>query len=243
MSVYGWRFAALGLLKLVSDSLNFAGPMLLNALVGYAGAERPRHPPAHHGLLPERGSAAYGFAAAAALTAAATAKAFLNAHYSFGQAVLAAKAKAALGAAVFGATLSTRAAPAAAFSDGDVTTLASVDADRAAGLFATAHELWSLPLQILVALALLYTQVRFAFLAGLAVVLAVVPANRALASRIEAASARMLAWKGVRLAAVGDVLRGATAVKAAGWEPAFAARVRNGGRGRGGGRGWGWRMA
>ena len=35
----------------------------------------------------------------------------------------------------------------------------SVDADRVVALATSAHELWSLPVQILVALVLLYTQV------------------------------------------------------------------------------------
>lgn len=38
-------------------------------------------------------------------------------------------------------------------------TLMSVDADRVVALATSAHELWSLPVQIVVALALLYTQV------------------------------------------------------------------------------------
>lgn len=38
-------------------------------------------------------------------------------------------------------------------------TLMSVDADRVVALANSAHELWSLPVQIVVALVLLYTQV------------------------------------------------------------------------------------
>jgi ATP-binding cassette subfamily C (CFTR/MRP) protein 10 len=41
----------------------------------------------------------------------------------------------------------------------DVSTLMSVDTSRAINLAASVHEFWSLPLQILVALYLLYTQV------------------------------------------------------------------------------------
>lgn len=43
---------------------------------------------------------------------------------------------------------------------GRVQTLMSVDADRVVNLCLSFHELWSLPLQILVALWLLYTQAR-----------------------------------------------------------------------------------
>ena len=39
----------------------------------------------------------------------------------------------------------------------------SVDADRIVNLCTSLHELWSLPLQILAALVLLYTQVSYGF--------------------------------------------------------------------------------
>ena len=110
-------------------------------------------------------------------------------------------------------------------SPGDITTLATLDVDRVGAALAAAHEAWTLPLQVAIALALLYTQVRWAFAAGLAVALALVPANRALARCIEAASGRQQAWRGARLGAVGDLLRGITAVKTGGWEPAFRARI------------------
>ena len=45
------------------------------------------------------------------------------------------------------------------FSAGQLQTLMSVDADRVVNLCSSLHELWSLPLQILAALILLYTQV------------------------------------------------------------------------------------
>jgi ATP-binding cassette, subfamily C (CFTR/MRP), member 10 len=47
----------------------------------------------------------------------------------------------------------------AAFSSGGVQTLMSVDADRVVNLCSSLHDLWSLPLQIGVALVLLYSQV------------------------------------------------------------------------------------
>ena len=71
----------------------------------------------------------------------------------------------------------------------------SVDADRVVNLCLSLHELWSLPLQIAIALWLLYTQVQCAFLAGLALVLLLIPVNRALAVRIQAASIKMMAAK------------------------------------------------
>jgi len=275
--VYGTRWLSLGLLKLLSDSLNFAGPMLLNALVGFvtprgdgdgsdAGGISPPSPLLVF-LLPHRGSPAFGFAAAALLALAAVSKAFLNSRYSFGMASLSAALRSSLGSAVHGAALagggarspatpggasrggqrgepgpsssssppsslsdpSSSSAP-PSFSDGDVATLASVDVDRAASGPGAAHELWSQPLQVAAALALLYGQVRLAFLAGVAVVLALIPLNRLLATRIGAATREMMVFKGARLAVVAELARGdgggAAAIKASGWEAAFGARVR-----------------
>ena len=225
VSVYGREWAALGGIKVASDGLNFAGPLLLNALVSYVA-------PRHRGRSSDAASTttlpSYGLACAAGLAVAACCKALLSAAYSFRLARLSARCKTALGAAVHGAALTIVPGGAVdgAADEGGVATLAAVDVDRAAGALGSLHEAWSLPIQTVVALFLLHRQVQWAFLAGVAVVAAVVPANRALAQRIDAASTTMLAWKGVRLTALAELLRGATAVKAAGWEPAFGARAR-----------------
>lgn len=57
-------------------------------------------------------------------------------------------------------TMMLSAADMANFSAGMQQTLMSVDADRVVNLCTSLHELWSLPLQILTALILLYTQVN-----------------------------------------------------------------------------------
>lgn len=68
-------------------------------------------------------------------------------------------------------------------------------------------------------------QVRYAFLAGLAVVVLLVPVNRWLATKIEAASERMMAHKDARLQLMGELLRGIHQVKLSAWEPRFITKV------------------
>ena len=101
----------------------------------------------------------------------------------------------------------------------------SVDADHVLGLFGGFHELWSLPLQIGIALFLLYKQVQFAFLAGLTLVILIIPLNKLLATSIQSASISMMTAKDRRIAIISELLRGIRAVKAAGWESMFARRV------------------
>ncbi len=69
-------------------------------------------------------------------------------------------------------------------------------------------------------------QVRLAFLGGLAVVLLLVPINKWLAKRIEAATNTKMTFKDLRVKRTGELLRGIHQIKAAAWEPAFMAHVR-----------------
>ena len=66
---------------------------------------------------------------------------------------------------------------------------------------------------------------RYAFLAGLAVVVLLIPVNRWLATKIEGASERMMAHKDARLQLMGELLRGIHQVKLSAWEPRFIRKV------------------
>lgn len=69
------------------------------------------------------------------------------------------------------------------------------------------------------------SQVKFAFLAGLAVVVLLIPLNRWLATKIETASTRMMAYKDTRLQRMGELLYGILQIKMSMWEPCFIKKV------------------
>eukprot|EP00891_Asterochloris_glomerata_P003413 jgi/Astpho2/3413/e_gw1.00054.14.1_t len=186
---YGLPYLGLGFLKLGSDILNLAGPLLLTT------------------------------------SCALVVQALLNSHYSYQQGLLACKLRAAVTCIVFKKTLLVSAVDMSAFSTGMVQTLMSVDADRVVNLCMSLHDLWSLPVQIGIALFLLYTQVKYAFLAGLAVVLLLVPINRWLALKIQRASEDMMAYKDVRVKVLAELLRGIHQIKMCVWEQGFVAKV------------------
>lgn len=75
---------------------------------------------------------------------------------------MACQLRASLTCMVFKKTLLVGSADMVAFSSGAVQTLMSVDADRVVNLCLSVHELWSLPVQIGIALYLLWTQVSLA---------------------------------------------------------------------------------
>jgi len=107
----------------------------------------------------------------------------------------------------------------------DLATLAGVDAPRLVNAISSLMELWSLPLQALFCMLLLYAQVRLAFSAGVALFCALAPVNRRLAQLIGDASARMMSAKDARVSAAAGLLRSVRVAKMHGWEAALARRV------------------
>jgi ATP-binding cassette subfamily C (CFTR/MRP) protein 10 len=223
VAAFAREWAALGALKLAGDALGFLPVWALSQLLLALA------PPPPGGAGPAAAAAARARAARAAalLAAALAARAVLSVQYSFRAGVLGARARAGLQALCLRQTLSlpSAAARGAAAGAGRLQALAAVDAERVSSLGGGLHEAAALPLQIAAALALLYSQVRGAFLAALAVCLLLIPANRALAVRIAAASARGAAARDARLRALSEALRSARALKAAQWEAAAAARA------------------
>ncbi|KAH7623235.1 hypothetical protein Ndes2526B_g01656 [Nannochloris sp. 'desiccata'] len=152
-------------------------------------------------------------------------KAFLNAQFSYRQGVISSQVRAALTSLCFRQSLSLSTSQVSTVGSGRIQTLMAVDADKVLGLFIGFHELWSLPFQIGLALNLLYIQVHFAFLAGLILVLLIIPLNKLLANGIQRASVTMMAAKDQRIAIIAELLKGNRVIKACNWEKAFAARV------------------
>lgn len=128
-SAYGSTYAVIGLLKLASDALNFAGPVLLNALLRHLSGI-PSSPNSRSsgksdalggggGLLPDPSRPAFGYAAAGGLAAALVLKALLGGQYGYRQGLLAAQLRAAITSSVYRKALLLNAASLAAVGTGE----------------------------------------------------------------------------------------------------------------------------
>ncbi|KAL8170790.1 hypothetical protein V2J09_022594 [Rumex salicifolius] len=173
---YGWPYLRLAFLKVFSDCLGFAGPLLLNRLINFL----------------EKGSGStegYVIAASLGLTS------LLN---------LAGRSK---------------------FSEGEIQTFMSVDADRTVNLCNSFNDIWSLPLQIGVALYLLYTQVDFAFVSGVTITVLLIPVNKWIAKMIARATEAMMTHKDERIRRTGELFTYIRTLKMYGWELHFMDRV------------------
>ncbi|XP_020268555.1 ABC transporter C family member 13 [Asparagus officinalis] len=207
---YGWPYLCLGVLKGVNDAIGFLGPLLLNRLLRFL----------------EQGSGhTDGYILALSLGLTSIFKSFLDTQYSYHLMKLKLKLRSSLMTMVYHKCLHISLSERSKFSEGEVQTFMSIDTDRTVNLCNSFHDMWSMPLQICVALYLLYTQVRFAFVAGLVITILLIPVNKWISTLIARATEGMMKEKDERIRGAGELLSYIRTLKMYGWESIFADRL------------------
>ncbi|XP_021717121.1 ABC transporter C family member 13-like isoform X2 [Chenopodium quinoa] len=205
-SSYGWPYLRLGVLKVFNDCIGFAGPLLLNKLIQF---------------LQQGSGGVNGFLLAVSLGLTSFLKSVLDTQYTYHLAILKLKLRAGIMTVIYQKCLSVSLAEKTNFSEGEIQTFMSVDADRAVNLCNSFHDIWSLPLQIGIALYLLYTQVSFAFVAGITITVFLIPVNKWIAKLIANATDKMMKQKDERIRRTGELLTYIRTLKMYCWEILF----------------------
>ncbi|TVU12290.1 hypothetical protein EJB05_45926, partial [Eragrostis curvula] len=207
---YGWTYLRLGLLKVINDSISFISPLLLNKFIKF---------------LQQGSDGMDGYVLAICLGLTSLVKSFLDSQYSFRLAKLKLMLRSSIMGLVYRKCLCLSLAERSRFSEGEIQTFMSVDADRTINLCNSLHDAWSLPLQIGVALYLLYMQVNYAFLSGLAITIILIPVNKWISTRIAGATEKMMKQKDGRISCAGELLAHIRTVKMYSWEKLFTERL------------------
>uniref|UniRef100_A0A803MC08 ABC-type xenobiotic transporter n=1 Tax=Chenopodium quinoa TaxID=63459 RepID=A0A803MC08_CHEQI len=205
-SAYGWPYLRLGVLKVFNDCIGFAGPLLLNKLIQF---------------LQQGSGGVDGFLLAVSLGLTSFLKSVLDTQYTYHLAILKLKLRAGIMTVIYQKCLSVSLAEKTNFSEGEIQTFMSVDADRTVNLCNSFHDIWSLPLQIGIALYLLYTQVSFAFVAGITITVLLIPVNKWIAKLIASATDKMMKQKDERIRRTGELLTYIRTLKMYCWEILF----------------------
>ncbi|GLT38273.1 hypothetical protein SLA2020_125310 [Shorea laevis] len=204
---YGWPYLRLGLLKVFNDCIGFVGPLLLNKLIRF---------------LQQGSGHLDGYVLAISLGLVSVFKSFSDTQYSFHLSKLKLKLRSSMMTVIYRKCLMVSIAERTKFSEGEIQTFMSIDADRAVNLCNSFHDIWSLPLQIGVALYLLYTQVKLAFMSGLAITILLIPVNKWISELIASATEKMMKQKDERIRRTGELLTNIRTLKMYGWELLFS---------------------
>ena len=167
---FGWEFYLIGILKLGSDILGFCGPLLLNELVQFVETSEV--------------DSTDGYYYVGGLLLVTAGGALCNAHFNMGMVQVNLKIKAAVMTEIYRKVLALRKVEIQRFSSGEIINFLNTDTSRIVNSCASFHSLWSQPLQVGIALYLLYQQLGISFLAGVIFVIILIPINRVLAKKI-----------------------------------------------------------
>ncbi|KAL8596852.1 hypothetical protein ACOMHN_060660 [Nucella lapillus] len=109
---------------------------------------------------------------------------------------------------------------------GQAVNLMSVDAeDICHTLCTTASDMWTAPLRVIVVMGLLYNLLGPSMLAGVLVLLAMVPINSVVTGRLDTKQTELMDLKDTRLKIFTEVVNGIKILKMNAWEPSFLRMV------------------
>uniref|UniRef100_A0A5K3FLF1 ABC transmembrane type-1 domain-containing protein n=1 Tax=Mesocestoides corti TaxID=53468 RepID=A0A5K3FLF1_MESCO len=91
---------------------------------------------------------------------------------------------------------------------GEITNLMSIDAQRFCALMLNIHALWSAPLQVAVAIYLLWGELGPSVLAGIGILLAMIPINAFVARKSKILQEKQLKTTDSRIKLISEILNG-----------------------------------
>lgn len=211
ISLFAPEFILSGLLKLSQDLLGFAQPLLLSRLISFASSHSTSTPqPLSHGLL-----------TASLMLLASLSQTSLLQSYFFRVMSTALRAEAGTITLLFSKSLTSANPP----PSGELLNLQSVDADRIGDSIPYFHILWSGPLQIAVALGLLYLQLGPSTLVGVFVILLLIPVNALLAKLDASLESTLMNRRDDRGKRTGELWRAIGVVRMYGWQSPFTTLI------------------
>ncbi|XP_076766694.1 multidrug-Resistance like Protein 1 isoform X1 [Xylocopa sonorina] len=208
---FGTTFLFGALLKFVQDVVIFSSPQILKLLIAFIDAG---HEPMWKGYL-----------YAILLLATATFQTLILSQYFHRMFLVGLRIRTALIAAIYRKALRMSNAARKESTVGEIVNLMSVDAQRFMDLTAYINMIWSAPLQIVLALYFLWDILGPAVLAGLAVLLILIPINVLITNRVKTLQIRQMKFKDERVKLMNEVLNGMKVLKLYAWEPSFEAQI------------------
>lgn len=210
---YGGYFLATGLLKIVNDAAVFVGPLMISRITafieGSAGGEPIETVYLYTALL-------FGGATVQSLAIAQ----YFQRGYRLGLRV-----RAGIGQAVYRKALALSHEERARFGVGAIVSYMQIDAAKLGDSMPYLHLIWSAWLQVIIATGMLWAQVGPSGLAGILVLLLLMPLNTKVAKLQMQLTKRTMAARDRRVKFTNEVVAGMRILKFFAWEPSFAAAI------------------
>ncbi|KAJ2863548.1 hypothetical protein GGH94_003542, partial [Coemansia aciculifera] len=213
----GAPFALAGALKLIQDAIQFLQPVLLSLLLGFVSS--------HATDSPQPMSFGY-FYAGSLLVLQGIQTLFLHQYFQLCMAT-GMKVKSSLTTAIFKKAMRLSNETRQEYTTGSISTLFSVDVERIGGVTDYAHIVWSGPLQIVLAIGLLYNTLGWSVFAGVAVMVVSIPLNGWITKRMRELQIGQMKNKDKRTTMIDEALSGVKVIKLYAWERLFLGKIQH----------------
>ncbi|XP_049667223.1 ATP-binding cassette sub-family C member 2 isoform X2 [Accipiter gentilis] len=197
--------------KLVHDGLVFVSPQLLKLLIAF--------------VSDEESFAWQGYLYAILLFLTALIQSLCLQQYFSLCFQLGINVRASLIAAIYKKALTMSSATRKESTVGETVNLMSADAQRFMDTANFVHQLWSSPLQIILSIVFLWRELGPSVLAGIAVIVLLIPINGFLVAKAKTIQVRNMKNKDERMKTMNEILNGIKILKLFAWEPSFEKRV------------------
>nr|CAB3501191.1 unnamed protein product [Digitaria exilis] len=206
-----WHVAVTAFYALVYNVATYVGPYLIDSLVQYLNGDE-RY--ANQGPL-----------LVLAFIVAKVFECLSQRHWFFRLQQTGIRARSALVAVVYQKSLKLSSQSRRSRTNGEMINIVSVDADRV-GIFAWfMHDLWLVPLQVGMAMFILYSTLGLASLAALGATVAIMLANVPPGKLQEKFQEKLMDSKDVRMKATSEILQNMRILKLQGWEMKFLSKI------------------
>ncbi|XP_018309824.1 multidrug resistance-associated protein 1 isoform X2 [Mycetomoellerius zeteki] len=207
---FGATFMFGAFLKLIQDIMTFISPQILKLLIDFIEGDEPMWKGYFYSVL---------------LLLTAMLQTLVLSQYFHRMFLVGLRIRTALIAAIYRKALRMSNAARKESTLGEIVNLMSVDAQRFMDLTAYINMIWSAPLQIVLALYFLWNILGPAVLAGLAVMIILIPVNALIANKVKTLQIRQMKSKDERVKLMNEVLNGIKVLKLYAWEPSFEQQI------------------
>ncbi|XP_039477578.1 canalicular multispecific organic anion transporter 1-like isoform X2 [Oreochromis aureus] len=197
--------------KLLQDVLTFVSPQLLKLMISFT-QDKSRY-------------AWEGYLYAVLLMVVALLQSLTLQQYFQRCHVLGMKVRTALMAAVYKKALVVSNDTRKESTVGEMVNLMSADAQRFNDVTTSIHLLWSCPLQIIISIVFLWLELGPSVLAGLGVMVLIIPTNALIATKARKLQIENMKFKDKRMKIMNEILNGIKILKLYAWEPSFQKQV------------------
>uniref|UniRef100_UPI00398F0E09 ATP-binding cassette sub-family C member 2 n=1 Tax=Pristiophorus japonicus TaxID=55135 RepID=UPI00398F0E09 len=211
MKTYRHILVKTAVFKLCHDLLLFASPQLLKLMVSFT------EDPSIYTWM--------GYLYAVLLLVTAIIQSLLLQQYFHCCFVLGMRVRTAITTAVYKKALIVSNAARKEFAAGEIVNLMAVDAQRFNDVTNFIHLMWSAPLQIVIGITFLWQELGPSVLAGMGVMVLLIPINAVLASKSKTLQVLNMKHKDQRMKLMNDILNGIKVMKFYAWESSFEEQV------------------